>query len=580
MPDFSRFRREDSGGFDSDFGEGFDDDFDDGFLSEADEDYQSASQDKYPPDSDDADHWRDSVAEGADNKQDSKKAKSGRGDKVDLKAAFTALFQAVTGRFAGRERQNRSTEAENSFVNGFDSAVDEGFEPVLPKPDEEQDYMSVRERRDYEPERTEGIPDYSDGFSAEPRYSDYRNDESRYMDFRQEKPRYASPGINNRYDHPSGYFGTRMSGDEGQDFSQDEETVSGYDRYSADESGATEEGFTDEDRGSEETPPPEGTVGSVLAAVGAALKKFRRRLPSFRPKVYVIPEPEYTPSDDGLGTPTLASDIRRILEEQNKPGETEQEYERMRSYISTVSTDTRIRPGDIKAPENIEEVRAAESELYDLINSISSSNERQRSMIGVYEEPPEEDPYNYRGINNDRQYFTDMEEFSFDMNPRYGFESEKKVDPGRKYAEQEYNRRYNLNSDDRYSGDDASGSSNAYADGGNSAEEVFSNDLIDDFEDSFDDGFDDDLDDDFGNGFGDGFGSDSGFAGNGEGGEYELSGEDDAPEPDDSGSGLNRRKNRRRYESPDSNAMYKEGLRNYRTKRSAERKRFGRRGAG
>lgn len=163
----------------------------------------------------------------------------------------------------------------------------------------------------------------------------------------------------------------------------------------------------------------------------ARLKAFRKRLPSFKPKVYTIPEPAYEPAEDNIKSPTLAADIERYIEAQRYLGETEEEYNEMRRFISTVSTEARLTHEEIRAPYNICEVYAAENELFDLINQISAQNEQQRGRIGVYEEAPEQDPYNYRGINDERQNYADIEATTFSMQPGVNFETEQKLDNSR-----------------------------------------------------------------------------------------------------------------------------------------------------
>ena len=172
-----------------------------------------------------------------------------------------------------------------------------------------------------------------------------------------------------------------------------------------------------------------------LAALRLSFQKFRRRLPSFKPKVYTIPEPQYEPQQDGIQPPTLAHDIEKIIHKQNELGDVVREYEEMRSYINSVRTDTRLSRRDIPPPPNYHEVQAAQDELFDLINQISFQNEQQRSRIGVYELPKEEDPYNYRGINDDRQNYMDIEGATFSMQPYLSFESEQRVDMERQYAQ-------------------------------------------------------------------------------------------------------------------------------------------------
>ena len=541
LPDFKKFRKGNSesaalndgfndgfddgldDGFNDDFGGGFDDDL--GGMSDGFDDrdrLNSGFPQEMPQNGDDVPLPAEYSMPAHDNAPE--KQRSDR-EKADLKAGFGALFKAISDRFTGNGKPARSTAVDGSdasFANEYDSAVDEGFAPLSEEMPQTQDNTFGQFRND-EPE------DNPPTDSAEREYeqqNDFGSDGYRYSGYPDDA------GYRDNSDHI--YSGNR----DNYDFSQNEyDSISENDSYPEDNS--ERYGFDDFDainpenaQSDADVPHSEGSTDGLFAALGAAFAKFRRRLPSFRPKVYVLPEPEYEPEQDGIGTPTLASDIRKILEEQNKSGETEQEYDRMRSYIRSVSTDTRIRPGDIKAPENLGEVRAAESELYDLIDAISNTNEQQRRRIGVYEKPPEEDPYNYRGINDDRQFYTDMDAFSFDMNSRYGFESEHKVDPGRKAAEMEYDRVYNQAISGQYNALDRSG------------------DLSDGFDDDLgdlSDGFDDDL-----GGMSDGFDGDLGDLNDG------------------FGSG-------RRYDNSNDNASYREGFADDRARRSSPKKTFARR---
>lgn len=541
LPDFKKFRKGNSesaalndgfndgfddgldDGFSDDFGGGFDDDL--GGMSDGFDDRErlnSGFPEEMPQTGDDVPLPAEYSVPPHDNAPE--KQRSDR-EKADLKAGFGALFKAISDRFTGNGKPARSTAVDGSdasFANEYDSAVDEGFAPLPEEMPQTQDNTFGQFRND-EPE------DNPPTDSAEREYeqqNDFGSDGYRYSGYPDDA------GYPDNSDHI--YSGNR----DNYDFSQNEYDSISENDFSFKDNGERD-GFDDFDAINPESAQPnadephsEGSTDGLFAALGAAFAKFRRRLPSFRPKVYVLPEPEYEPEQDGIGTPTLASDIRKILEEQNKSGETEQEYDRMRSYIRSVSTDTRIRPGDIKAPENLSEVRAAESELYDLIDAISNTNEQQRRRIGVYEKPPEEDPYNYRGINDDRQFYTDMDAFSFDMNSRYGFESEHKVDPGRKAAEMEYDRVYNQAISGQYNAPDRSG------------------DLSDGFDDDLgdlSDGFDDDL-----GGMSDGFDGDLGDLNDG------------------FGSG-------RRYDNSNDNASYREGFADDRARRSSPKKTFARR---
>ena len=437
MPDFDRFRNAEGG---ADLGNRFDDGFDDGFDDDFSDDFGGGSAD----DPDDGrnkgfdeptgeefhdgtvffdDSVRVSDQSGGEAESDWRSGSRAGREKADLKDAFAALFRSIADRFTGKGKHVRATGLDGSdasFASEFDSAVDEGFaappsDPVYPSDAYGEPFPEAGGTPDA-PFRDEVAEAYRLPPQEERQQPCYDGEYA-------QTPFSAAP--QESYD---------LLPDDG-DF-MPEQGREAWDN-------APDEGEIESPDGVEEALPPDGSAGGVFAALADALRKFCRRLPSFRPKVYVPPEPDYHPEDDGIGTPSLASDITRLLEEQNKPGETEQEYDRMRQYISTVSTDTRIRPGDIRQPDNIEEVRAAEDELYSLIASISDTNEQQRRKIGVYEKPPEEDPYNYRGINDDRQYFTDMEAYSFNMNSRYGFESEEKVDPRRQQIETEYSRVYN-----------------------------------------------------------------------------------------------------------------------------------------
>ncbi len=186
-----------------------------------------------------------------------------------------------------------------------------------------------------------------------------------------------------------------------------------------------------------ESDRPVTQIGRLLAAAVHSWRKFRRRLPSFKPKVYNVSVPDYQPEEDGIQAPSLVSDIEKIIRKQSELGEIEREYEEMRSYIRSVDVNAAPRREEIPPPENIHEVREAENELFDLIRQIDVQNEQQRSRIGIYDAPPEEDPYNYRGINDNRQTYDDIEDASFDMRPRLSFESEQRIDPNRQWNERQ-----------------------------------------------------------------------------------------------------------------------------------------------
>lgn len=264
---------------------------------------------------------------------------------------------------------------------------------------------------------------------------------------------------------------------------------------------------------------------NIMRAVRARIRQFGRRLPSFKPKVYTIPASTYDPIDDNIKSPSLMADVEEYIRQKSCLGPVELEYDEVRDYISAVNTEVRLSPEDIRPPENIREVRSAENELFDLIDQISAQNERQRRQIGVYAAPPEEDPYNYRGINDARQNYTDIEASSFSMQPRVSFESEQKIDPNRSAVEQEYYHRLReLEAQNQVFGegfeddfdDDLGGGSNPYRAAG--LDDAFENDFDDsgfnslggqsfsdlrggglenDFDNDFDDDFENDFDDDF-----------------------------------------------------------------------------------
>lgn len=184
---------------------------------------------------------------------------------------------------------------------------------------------------------------------------------------------------------------------------------------------------------------PESRRHDVMGAVRARIAQFCKRLPSFKPKEYVIPDPTYEEQYDYIKSPSLAGDIEKIIEKQNDLGEISREYENMRQYINSVDENVRHSDKDFPAPENINYVYAAQNELFDMIYQIGLQNEQQRSKIGVYEKQEEEDPYNYRGINDDRQNYSDIESSSFSMSSGIDFESEEKISPDRFIAERQQN---------------------------------------------------------------------------------------------------------------------------------------------
>ncbi len=165
-----------------------------------------------------------------------------------------------------------------------------------------------------------------------------------------------------------------------------------------------------------------------FAGIRAKWRKFRNRLPSFKPKEYVMPEPSYSAEEDELvSRPTLASDIDEILQKQNDLGEVVQEYEEMRRYINSVSETHAPSAGEIAPPERMGEVYSAQRELFDLIDHIGDENERQRGQIGVYSAPPAQDPYNYRGINDSRQFRDVPTAPSFSVEPSMTFYSQNNI---------------------------------------------------------------------------------------------------------------------------------------------------------
>ena len=595
LPDFSRMHGRDGGdGFRDGFNDGFNEDFDDGFNdgfndrsgNETDDGFSNDTSEGFSneekKDLSDTDLPGNSFSpesEQTGNDSGDSAEKSRNRNHAGLKDAFSALFQAISGRFSGGEKpagDKGIDGADNTFAHDFDSAVDDGFEPG-----QESASESDRESGDAEPPQAVETQSGSDDDSyrsqrelpPENPYAgmsigsrNYPDRESRFAE--RESERYTgTPSFNDdRHSGNSGRYGNygnyRNYGSYGHD---DNAGRTGRYRRSGDQE-ENDGNQSNQSTHAVEDEIPEGTASGVMAAVFDALGRLRKRLPSFRPKVYVVPEPDYKPEDDGIGTPTLASDIQKILEAQNKPGETEQEYDRMRSYIRSVSTDTRIRPGDIKEPENIGEVRAAESELYDLIDSIMSTNEQQRSRIGVYEKPPEEDPYNFRGINNERQYFDDTDAYSFNMAPRYGFESEEKIDPGRKQAEMEYTQSLQF-SDDGFDDD-----FEPYMDNDNAAAENGS-DLSNGLPDHASDGYSRETDDSLADDFGDD--SEPAEVGTGDDlGDIDEWNDDrilDSPS-DESQTGRESREGKRRIVHPAPNALNEKALADDRTRRSGKRK--------
>ncbi|MBQ4395915.1 MAG: hypothetical protein II828_00160 [Clostridia bacterium] len=157
------------------------------------------------------------------------------------------------------------------------------------------------------------------------------------------------------------------------------------------------------------------------------LTDLRRRLPSFKPKVYTIPPSDYVPEDDTFHSPTLVKEIEAYIARETDLGEMQASYERMRDFILSVSTDAKLTGEELQAPPNLHQVAAAQEELFDLIDEIGRRNEEQRERIGVYETAPEQDPYNYRGINDNRQNYDDIEAATFSLDPQMDFESQRKI---------------------------------------------------------------------------------------------------------------------------------------------------------
>lgn len=269
--------------------------------------------------------------------------------------------------------------------------------------------------------------------------------------------------------------------------------------------------------------PPADKTGKertydIMGAVRARLRQLGKRLPSFKPKVYTIPESTYEPIDDNIKSPSLMADVEEYLRRRNFLGVVEMEYDEMRRYLDSVDTEVRLSPEDIRTPVNAQEVRDAENELLNLINEISAQNEQQRRQIGVYAPPPVEDPYNYRGINDERQFYTDIESASFSMQPRVSFESVQKIDPNRAAKEEAYYHRLHEMEEQRKTfGEELEDDfDDEWGSGGNAPDSRYASDTpprrsrYDDLEDDFDDfggrsavrsrsrrGYDDGFDDDF-----------------------------------------------------------------------------------
>ena len=157
------------------------------------------------------------------------------------------------------------------------------------------------------------------------------------------------------------------------------------------------------------------------------LSDLRRRLPSFKPKVYTVPPSDYVPEDDTFRSPTLSKEIEAYIAREADMGDIQASYDAMRDFIKSVSTDTRLTSEELQSPPSLHQVAAAQDELFDLIDEISRRNEEQRGRIGVYETAPEEDPYNYRGINDNRQNYDDIEAATFSLAPQMDFESQHSI---------------------------------------------------------------------------------------------------------------------------------------------------------
>ena len=532
MPDFNKFRTlfsgkdsgKENGNHSGDsFTEGFDDDFGGGF----DDDFGSASYDEtngYAGDDrllfSDREETSDETFAAADGGPSPQRPE--RPKKTDIRSRIASRFKTITDLFTGNGKTARSAGVDGSdisFASEYDHAVDSG----IASPPEEQffddDFSSPQDGQFFDDgfSSTQENPAFEDRISSPQEKQFFDDGFSPRQDGAFFEDRFSSE-TNERHDgdraeFPAGGndFGDAPAFRESE--SADSFGETGY-PYADSANDPTEDPYDTppEKKSSDGEKPPEGSASGVFAAIAHAFKKFRRRLPSFRPKVYVPPEPEYHPEQDGIGDLTLASDIRKILDEQNKSGETEQEYNRMLRYVNSVSTDTRIRPGDIKQPENMGEVLDAQNELYSLINEISRTNEYQRSRIGVYEARPEEDPYNYRGINNDRQCYADMDQYSFDMDSRYGFESEKKVDTARGHAVTNYGNAFGSTASQQpyRNAGYPDGYPDGYGDDGSRPSGGFSDGFNDGFDDGFDDGFSDGFSDEFDEGMDDRFSGGSG----------------------------------------------------------------------
>lgn len=304
------------------------------------------------------------------------------------------------------------------------------------------------------------------GFDSEPR-SDFRSDENMYMPQEQQEMTYSGQDYTNKFDaytQPSADFGqgapqyqpygsdAMNSAPQYQPYNSNamnsapqyppygSDAMNSVPQYQPYDSGMQSAddvytSFEQTSENSEDMPPaydeeqPVHRPHDIMGAVKARIEQFRRRLPSFKPKEYSVPEPSYKENyDDSIRSPSLVADIEKIIRKQSDLGDVSREYEEMRQYIHSVDENAaRLPRYQITPPENIHEVYSAQNELFDMIYQIGAENEQQRSRIGVYERPQEEDPYNYRGINDERQNYTDVEADSFSMSPSMDFESENKV---------------------------------------------------------------------------------------------------------------------------------------------------------
>ena len=338
-----------------------------------------------------------------------------------------------------------------AFGDGFDDTL---AEPMLPPDDSQAKSLSVGARLYALFVRTkdklshgikkQSVADDGVSFDDHGEFSDFIEWEEQGQETEPQGDRVEQPPkeldslAQNKRENPpfEGEYGTNgnevgPNPDESYPYaSASKEMPTFWRRHGADEMSVGQDAHAEHDR-------PATPIGRLLEAVGYSWRKFRRRLPSFKPKVYTVSVPDYQPEEDGIQAPSLVSDIEKIIQKQSELGDVEREYEEMRSYIRSVDVNTVPSREEIAPPENIHEVREAENELFDLIRQMDVQNEQQRSRIGIYDAPPEEDPYNYRGINDNRQTYDDIEDASFDMRPRLSFESEQRIDPNRQRNERQ-----------------------------------------------------------------------------------------------------------------------------------------------